>query len=456
MNTDIVHVTGSLRNRLAVTLIGGAAVLTLLFYLVIRNYAAQIAQQGQDSILQASVSSILAAATIRNGVVEMDIPYASFSMLGTVTDDRVFYVIYQDEKVLSGYEHLPLAPLTSDGASIFQSTTFMNTPVRQVTASRVLIGVDLRTRVTASIAQTQDSLSGTLRQISRNAAVFGIGFFALAALLSVWAASTTMGTLKRLADSVARRGPQDLSPVAKPVPSEMVPLVSSLNNLMSRLDKSLKQSEEFIAEAAHRVRTPIATVRSHAEMTLQRVDKEENRQALWSMIRAIDETSRAAGQLLDHAMITFRSSQHEFQDVDLVMIAQEIVLRLTPVAEMKDVDLLLEGDASVTVSGDSILIQNVVRNLIDNALKYSPDESSIVIEVRGEPAPKIEVRDQGPGFIDDEIDTLTDRFKRGRYASDTIGSGLGLTIARDVAVSHGGKLTMSNNATGGACVTFSL
>ena len=192
MNTDIVHVTGSLRNRLAVTLIGGAAVLTLLFYLVIRNYAAQIAQQGQDSILQASVTSILAAATIRNGVVEMDIPYASFSMLGTVTDDRVFYVIYQDENVLSGYEHLPLAALTSDGASIFQSTTFMNTPVRQVTASRVLIGVDLRTRVTASIAQTQDSLSGTLSQISRNAAVFGIGFFALAALLSVWAASTTI------------------------------------------------------------------------------------------------------------------------------------------------------------------------------------------------------------------------------------------------------------------------
>ena len=456
MNTDIVHVTGSLRNRLAVTLIGGAAILTLLFYLVIRNYAAQIAQQGQDSILQASVTSILAAATIRNGVVEMDIPYASFSMLGTVTDDRVFYVIYQDENVLSGYEHLPLAALTSDGASIFQSTTFMNTPVRQVIASRVLIGVDQRTRVTASIAQTQDSLSGTLSQISRNAAVFGIGFFALAALLSVWAASTTMGPLKRLADSVARRGPQDLSPVAKPVPSEMVPLVSSLNSLMSRLDKSLKQSEEFIAEAAHRVRTPIATVRSHAEMTLQRVDKEENRQALWSMIRAIDETSRAAGQLLDHAMITFRSSQHEFQDVDLVMIAREVVLRLTPVAEMKDVDLLLEGDESATVSGDSILIQNVVRNLIDNVLKYSPDESSIVIEVRGEHAPKIEVRDQGPGFIDDEIDILTDRFKRGRYASDTIGSGLGLTIARDVAVSHGGKLTMSNNATGGACVTFSL
>lgn len=450
------QVTGSLRNKLAVTLIGGAAILTILFYFVIRSYAAQIAQKGQDSILQASVTSILDAATIRNGAVEIDIPYASFSMLGTPTDDRVFYVIYQDDTVLSGYEELELSSLAADGASVFKSTRFKSAPVRQVTASRVLVGVDLRTRITASIAQTRDSLSGTLSRISRNAAIFGAGFFALAVLLSVWAASTTIGPLKRLADSVGRRGPQDLSPVVKPVPAEMVPLVASLNHLMARLDNSLKQSEDFIAEAAHRVRTPIATVRSHAEMTLQRVDKEENRQALRSMIRAIDETSRAAGQLLDHAMITFRASQHEFQNVDLVQTAQEMLLRLTPIAEMKDVQLKLTGDAASTVSGDPILIQSGVRNLIDNALKYSPGESTIVIEIRDKPVPQIQVRDQGPGFPEDEIDTLTDRFTRGRNASDTIGSGLGLTIAKDVAETHGGKLTIGNNEAGGACVTFSF
>jgi two-component system sensor histidine kinase TctE len=456
MNAEPVHTTGSLRNRLAVTLIGGAAVLTLLFYFVIRNYATQIAQKGQDSILQASVTSVLDAAAIRNGVVEIDIPYAAFSMLGTPTDDRVFYAIYQDGALLSGYDALQPALLETDTDTVFQTRTFMETSVRQVTASRPLVGVESRTRITASIAQTQDSLAGTLSRISRNAALFGAGFFALAVLLSVWATSTTISPLKRLADSVGRRGPQDLSAVAKPVPTEMVPLVSSLNSLMARLEKSLKQSEDFIAEAAHRVRTPIATVRSHAEMTLQRVDKEDNRQALRSMIRAIDETSRAAGQLLDHAMITFRASQHEFQDVDLLQTTEETVLRLTPIADMKDVQLNLKGDHAVTVSGDPILIQSVVRNLIDNALKYAPGESIIDIEVCDNPVPLIEVRDQGPGFPLDEMDTLTDRFTRGRNASDTIGSGLGLTIARDVADAHGGKLVISNNATGGACVTLSF
>jgi len=156
----------------------------------------------------------------------------------------------------------------------------MGVPVRQVTARRVMAGSSIRTSITVTIAQTQDNLAGTLSRISRNAALLGAGFFSIAVLLSIWSTTTTLSPLKRLADSITRRGPQDLSPVAKPVPSEMVPLVSSLNNLMARLDKSLNQSEEFITEAAHRVKTPLATVRSHAELTLQRVDKDENRQAV--------------------------------------------------------------------------------------------------------------------------------------------------------------------------------
>jgi len=456
MMSNTVPVAGSLRNRLAVTLLGGVTVLTILLFFVVRNYAAQIAQQSQDRVLGASVTAMLDTAIIRDGAVEMDIPYVAFSMLSTASDDRVFYVIYQNDTVLSGYQDLAIPELSTDTTSVYQSTTFMAVPVRQVTASRMLVGADLRTRITVSIAQTQDSLAGTLSRISHNAAVLGAGFFSLAVLLSVWATSATIGPLKRLADSVARRGPHDLRPVAKPVPSEMRSLVSSLNNLMARLDKSFRQTEDFIAEAAHRVRTPLATVRSHAEVTLQRVDKEENRQALKSMIRAIDESSRAAGQLLDHAMITFRANQLEYHTIDLVELVQEIVLGLTPLAEMKDVELQLDGAATVKVSGDPILIRNAVRNLIDNALKYSPSESVIVIGVYAQAAPYLAVRDQGPGFPVDEINGLTERFARGSNASGTIGSGLGLTIARDVAAAHGGKLHIGNNAEGGACVTFSF
>jgi two-component system, OmpR family, sensor histidine kinase TctE len=135
---------------------------------------------------------------------------------------------------------------------------------------------------------------------------------------------------------------------------------------------------------------------------------------------------------------------------------EDIVVRMTPLAEMKDVELQFVSDESVAISGDSVLLQNAIKNLIDNAMKYSPAESVIFLEVRGGSHPRLEVRDQGPGFFTDEIELLTGRFTRGRNSTGTIGSGLGLTIAKDVAVAHGGQLVLSNNTEGGACVTFSF
>ncbi len=455
-----VYISGSLRNRLVVTLIGGVAALTLLLYVVVRDYAAQIAQQSQDSILRASVSSMLDTAVIRNGIVELDIPHSAFSMLNTAKDDRVFYAIYQDDKLLSGYANLPRSSAqTTPPASttaVLESALYQGVPIRQITASRLLVAGGKRASVSATVAQTQDALSDTLRAITLKAALYGAGFFSLAVLLSAWVTSSTIRPLRQLANSVARRGPQDLSPLSQPVPTEMVALVSAFNHLMARLEKSFSQSEEFIAEAAHRVRTPLSTVRSHAESTLQRVDKEENRQALRSMIRAIDESSRAATQLLDHAMITFRASQFEYHSIDMVEIVRDIVVRLTPIAQMKDVELRLEGQPKVITLGDPILIQNAVRNIVDNALKYAPSESLITITVRSDPKPTIQVCDQGAGFPENEIKNLTRRFARGSNAAGTIGSGLGLTIAKDVADAHTGTLNISNQTSGGACVIFSL
>ncbi len=449
-------VSGSLRNRLVLTLISGAALLAILLFFAVRNYAAQVAQQGQDNILEASAASILDAAALRDGQLEIDIPYAAFSMLATPSDDRVFYAIFLDGAFISGYEDLQLAKGADDGNWTFGAGELRGERIRQVNASRTLVGLGRQTEIEVALAQTQDALAETLDQISRNAAFLGLGFFVLTAALSFWVTSATIGQLNKLTTSVTRRGPQDLSPFRKPVPREMAPLVSSLNSLMGRLDQSLSQSEDFIAEAAHRVRTPLATVRSYAEATLQRVERKENREALRAMVRAIDESSRAAGQLLDHAMITFRADHLERENLDLVVLTHELVQRLTPIAEMKDLSLSLTGDASVLYSGDPILLQNAVRNMVDNALKYAPPDSTVEINVTATPQLQISVKDSGPGFPPDEIDMLTRRFERGQNATGTIGSGLGLTIAQDVATAHGGTLVLTNQPEGGACVILSL
>ncbi|MBE1294367.1 MAG: HAMP domain-containing protein [Rhodobacteraceae bacterium] len=453
---DGVNVTGSLRARLALTLIGSAAAIAVLLFFVVRTYSAQIAQSGQDSILEASVTSILDAVTLREGDVEVDLPYVAFSMLSTDADDRVFYALWQDETLLSGYELLPVADAPDGGEIVLVSAIFDGAPVRVATAARILVGANDRMRVTVSVAQTQDALAGTLNRISRNVGLIGAGFFILSVLVASWATNTTIRPMERLTNSITRRGPKDLTPVARPVPLEMAPLVASLNSFMARLDTSLKQSEDFIAEAAHRVRTPLATVRSHAEATLQRVEREDNRQALRSMVRAIDESSRAAGQLLDHAMITFRADHLETHEVDLVELVEDLVTRLTPVAEMKDIALTVVSEGEARVEADAILLQNALRNLVENALKYVPEESEITLEVSATPRPRIEVRDEGPGFPPDQMQDLAARFSRGENAKDTIGSGLGLTIAKDVAMAHGGELTLTNMPEGGACVTLLL
>lgn len=434
-----------------VWLIGAAAILALLLFFIVRNYAAQIAQNAQDNILSTSAQTILDAASIRNGEPQVELPYSAFTILNTAADDRIFYAIYLDDTFISGYDTLEYAQ--NDPG--FATAQFLGAEVRQATLQRVLVGPQGRTLLGVTVAQTREELGNVLSGISRNAALFGVAFFTLTALLSLWIANTTIKPLSRLAHSVQRRGPQDLRPVSQPVPSEMSPLVGSLNSLMGRLDQSLSQSEDFIAEAAHRVRTPLATVRSYAETTLQRVDKPENRTALRSMVRAIDESSRAAGQLLDHAMITFRADHLEREPLDLGELVHDLVQRMRPVAEMRDIEMRFARAGDVPAMGDPILIQNAARNLLDNALKYAPIETDISIEVRADP-PRLIVQDQGPGFPPDQILSLPSRFVRGANASGHIGSGLGLTIAKDVAEAHGGKLLLQNKKEGGACAILSL
>lgn len=435
-------------------LVGAAAILALLLYIIVRSYAAQIAQNAQDSILATSARTILDAASIRNGAPKVELPYSAFSVLNTAADDRIFYAIHLNDEFVSGYEALGYVQGDAS-APRFVDDKFFGADIRRATLQRDLIGPDGRTVLGVTIAQTQEELGNALTNISRNAALFGVAFFAVMSLLSYWIAKVTTNPLTQLANSVQRRGPQDLSPVSQPVPSEMSPLVGSLNNLMGRLDHSLKQSEDFIAEAAHRVRTPLATVRSYAETTLQRVDKPENRKALRSMMRAIDESSRAAGQLLDHAMITFRADHLERAPVDLSELTHDLVDRMRPVAEMRDIEIVFSSQGEAIVEGDAILLQNAVRNLLDNALKFSPIETSVTIKVMSTP-PRLIVKDQGPGFPPDQITDLSSRFVRGNNVGEHIGSGLGLTIAQDVAEAHGGTLKLENNAGGGACAILSF
>ncbi len=227
---------------------------------------------------------------------------------------------------------------------------------------------------------------------------------------------------------------------------------------MGRLQNALTRTETFIAEAAHHVRTPLATVRTQAEIALRHAEAEGTRQTLRSVIRAVDESSRSAGQLLDHAMVTYRSDQLEQQEVDLADVAGEVVRALGPTGEMKDLSINLAIKAGETrVPGDQVLIESALRNLLDNAIKYSPPESSVRVDV--EPSAggvKISFLDQGRGLQGASKEALTGRFSRGSNVGDVVGSGLGLTIVEEVATAHHGSFELVGKEGQGTCASLYL
>ena len=179
---------------------------------------------------------------------------------------RVFYSIKLDNKFLSGYKFLPKADAFETNNIAYLSGNFLEQNVRVVTVKRLFSISGQPVALEVSVAQTLNGLTKTLANTSRASLVVGVTFFLIAAVLAFMLARSAVNPLARLTRSISKRGPKDLRPLATSVPTEMVPLVSSLNSLMLRLEKSLTRSEDFITEAAHRVRTPLTVVRAQAEM----------------------------------------------------------------------------------------------------------------------------------------------------------------------------------------------
>ena len=442
----------SIRRRLVFLLLMGSATLAFLLYFVVQSVARQAAQESQDNILAASAVSILDGVRLVEGQTDVDMPYSSLSMLDSVTDERVFYAIYLDANLLTGYPELVKLQTNTPMAPVFSFGTLFDVDVRIVTVKRQ-IG---KNEVFVSVAQTLNGQIKVLRNISTIALGVGFGFFVLSAILAFLIAESTIRPLNRLALSVSRRGPDELRPVSAPVPSEMLPLVKSLNNFMTRLKLSLQRSEEFIAEAAHRVRTPLAVVRTRAEILLREAKTKKSKAELLEVLNAIDDSSRTAGQLLDHAMVSFRLDNLSEDELEVQFLIEDVIDRISPLYDLKGIEIKNNSIQNCKVMGDSILLQNALHNVLDNALKYCSENDTVTVKVKDVSQNCIiEIVDSGEGFPQNSV-LLTNRFTRGENTKGIVGSGLGLTIAKDVVEAHGGNITISNTEKGGACVTFTL
>lgn len=275
---------------------------------------------------------------------------------------------------------------------------------------------------------------------------FAIPILAALIMLAVgWA----LGPLRTLTNEVARRDPSNLEALgAEGAPAEVRPLVVALDSLFARVHAAVQNERRFTADAAHELRTPLAAIHTHAEVALGAREEAERERALARVTEAVSRADRLVGQLLVLARLDTRTGPPSRDPVPLDRIASEQVAELAPEAAQKGINLgLLETHGDPAVAGDPSLIGILLRNLVDNAVRYTPAGETVDVSVRAEGGRVLlRVADSGPGLGPEERSRIVERFHRGQGSGE--GSGIGLSIVARIAELHGARLTFSDGLEG--------
>lgn len=257
--------------------------------------------------------------------------------------------------------------------------------------------------------------------------------------------------LDDLAADVAARSPENLAALAPTAaPLEAQPLTRALNRLLGRLSATLENERRFTADAAHELRTPLAALKIQAQVALATKAPEQQRHALAQVIAGADRATRLVEQLLRLARLDPLDRLTAVQPVDLGELADAVAGQAGDAATARSMRIVVQRPASpLTVDGDPDLLGAALRNLVDNALRYTPEGGSVVVGAGLEHGEAVlTVSDNGPGVPAEELPRLVERFYRGRDATAE-GSGLGLAIVRRIGELHGARLEVENRDGGG-------
>lgn len=267
-----------------------------------------------------------------------------------------------------------------------------------------------------------------------------------------WGMRQALKPLHRLKTAVSHRSKDNLEPILQRVPEEVQPLVNEINHLFSRLNSSIENERRFTADAAHELRTPLAALRLQIELA-QLSDHEEGRQrALSQALTGIDRTTRLVEQLLTLARLDHVKEVPDHQRVDLVAIAASVMLELGEAGAAKGVDVLaVDPSHAFYLEGSPAFLSILLRNLIDNAIRYSPESGGRVWIESGDDF--LTVCDNGAGIAPEWLGRLRERFSRpeGQKAQ---GSGLGISIVERIAQLHHLDMELNNHESGGFRATI--
>jgi two-component system sensor histidine kinase QseC len=435
----------SLQRRL---LLGALAVVVLLWCLT-TAYVWWEAQHEVDELLDAHLAQS-AALLVAQGAHGGDDGEGTDAPLLHPYARRVVFQVWHEGKLIAHSPNADHQPLSSrqEGFELLQ----LDGESWRLFASR---GTEHDLQV--YVAERLSARSDIVQAIVRGLLVPALFMLPLAVLAVWWVVRKGLAPLRTLSAMLSIRSPQALEGVSLPgdTPDELKPLIQALNQLFDRIRLLLNNERRFTADAAHELRTPIAAIRAQAQVALAAAEEAQRRHALQFTLAGCDRATHLVEQLLTLSRLEAAAPGDARTPVDLTALAQRVVAELAPTALGRDQTIGLEAPAPCLAGVNEALAGVLMRNLVDNALRYSPEGATVQVRMQatGMNTVVLSVDDSGPGLSDADLQRLGERFFR-VLGHEAPGSGLGWSIVRRIAQVQNAQISVQrSHALGGLAVT---
>ncbi|WP_287880172.1 sensor histidine kinase [Aquitalea sp.] len=395
----------------------------------------------------------------------VDFPRAAREILEEDPSDRVYYMVSSPPSAfLLGEPTMPPPPhelVAKAGNSYFYNASMKGQDVR-VAALYLLAGTPEQPQLMLVQVAKSRALSAELtRKILLDMGLPLLGLMLLTSLL-VWAGiSRGLSPLRRLRRVVENRSPRDMAPIeVNNAPAEVRTLTAAINSLLEEVNRQVEQQRRFIGDAAHQLRTPLAGLKSQTELV--KAELQGHTPDIPRACRQLEqvETSVARSIHLVNQLLALARAEPETglqrSLLDLNQLTREVTAEAVPRALARGLDLGLDsGDEKMPVLGHAGLLRELLANLLDNAIQYTPAGGEITVELhRQHKQLRLAVRDNGPGIAAAERDKVFQRFYRVNHQPGGKGCGLGLAIVQEIARRHHTRVELSDNIPHGLCASL--
>ncbi|MGH8218679.1 MAG: sensor histidine kinase N-terminal domain-containing protein [Steroidobacteraceae bacterium] len=430
----------SLKSGLTLRFIIAALSLLLLDGIACYRIAAHFANLVYDRWLVDSTRSLAQALRTSEGELRLDLPEVALQIFQFDEVDKTLFRVDSDRHgTIAGDAALPLVPGRPDGSVRLETLIVRGSPMRLVSTRIPEPGA--HDVATVEVAETLRKRATLVTEILFAMAAPQLALIG-SALLAAWIlVGHGLRPLTGLAAAIEARGHDNLTPVPElGLPKEARVLASKINDLLARLEQALAARRRFVADAAHQLRTPLATVLLHAERA-ERAERSHDRESVRAALRGLHAAVVRAGRLSQQLLALARAepaaaAPHPMSPVDLVGLARDVGEEWIPRALERRIDFgFVAPEGPVIVSGNAGLLGELMSNLIDNALRYCGPASRVTLSVTAAPRPSLAVEDDGPGVPESERERVFERFYR-IAGSEADGCGLGLAIVREIATLH--------------------